>query len=257
MAASSLSEGLPMTMHYNSWTPSTKEHASKLWAEGQSIGQIAAALRVDRGSISGLMSRNRDMFPKRGGQGVSAYIEINRLPQSAKSVWTEDDFATASRLWAEGKTYNQIGAVINKTANAISRKVQDRRDLFPRREASGTNQANTASAHAKFINRVGRQQEKRERHALGLPAEPPPLPHHGYDTAVFALPGVNPVRLIDLEPRHCRWPITCDESPKGADTPFCGADRTHGSYCAAHAMISRGRGTVSEQNALSGIGGRK
>lgn len=245
-----------MTMHYNNWTTSTKEQASKLWADGHSIGHIAAELRVDRGSISGLMSRNRDMFPKRGGQGKSAYVEIKRVPQGAKSVWTDDDFTMASKLWAEGKTYSQISAVIGKTVNAISRKVQDRRDLFPRREASVTNQANTASAHAKFINRVGRQQEKRERHAVGLPVEPPPLPHHGYDTAVFAVPGASPVRLIDLGPNHCRWPITCDESPKGAETPFCGAPRDRGSYCAHHAMISRGRGTISEQNALNGIGGR-
>jgi GcrA cell cycle regulator len=41
-----------------------------------------------------------------------------------------------------------------------------------------------------------------------------------------------PVRLFDLEPHHCRWPV----SGEGADTLFCGASKRSGSssYCRKH-----------------------
>lgn len=239
-----------MTVNYSNWTVEAKENASKLWADGLSVGQIASRLNVQLGSISGLMTRNRDLFPKRGGRGKSAYVQVDAPTLNGKSSWTEEQLQTAVDLWNLNRTTEEIGEAIGKSAKAVRVKAQNNRDMFPHRDLRGT-------GNRGHVDRVGLQRAKRERHAQGLPAEPPPLPHHGYNTAVYALPGVNPVRLMDLDPKHCRWPITCDESPKGADTPFCGARRTHGSYCAAHAMISRGRGTQSEQNALNGIGGRK
>ncbi|ENN86044.1 hypothetical protein RHSP_31816 [Rhizobium freirei PRF 81] len=239
-----------MTINYSNWTVEAKERASKLWADGLSVAQIAARLNVQLGSISGLMTRNRNMFPKRGGAGKSAYVQINAPTLNGKSTWTEEQLQTAIDLWNRNLTTEEIGATIGKSSNAVQKKAHANRDMFPCRDLRGT-------GNRGIVDRVGLQRAKRERHAQGLPAEPPPLPHHGYNTAVFALPGASPVRLLDLTEKHCRWPITCDESPKGANTPFCGANRTHGSYCAAHAMIARGRGTTSERNALNGIGGRK
>lgn len=239
-----------MTVNYSNWTIEAKQKASKLWSDGLSVAQIAARLNVQLGSISGLMTRNRDMFPRRGSRGHSAYARSNTASLNGKSVWTEEQLQTAVDMWNSNRTTEEIGEAIGKTAKAVRVKANNNRDMFPHRDLRGSGQV-------RIVDRVGRQQAKRERHIQGLPSEPPPLPYHGYNTAVFALPGVATVRLLDLTDKHCRWPITCDESPKGADTPFCGSIRTHGSYCAAHAMISRGSGTLSERNALNGIGGRQ
>lgn len=49
--------------------------------------------------------------------------------------------------------------------------------------------------------------------------------------------------LIELEPDQCRWPY--------GDGPFtfCGCAIYEGSYCHAHAELSKGRGTASERAA--------
>lgn len=39
--------------------------AKKLWSDGLSVSQIAAAIGVKKGVISGITHRNRDVFPRR------------------------------------------------------------------------------------------------------------------------------------------------------------------------------------------------
>ncbi len=48
-----------------SWTDNDKNMASALWAEGQSMGQIAQALGRSRGSIARLIHTYRDQFESR------------------------------------------------------------------------------------------------------------------------------------------------------------------------------------------------
>lgn len=57
-----------------------------------------------------------------------------------------------------------------------------------------------------------------------------------------ALPGSQPVSLIDLGPGLCKWPI-------GQDRPytFCGEPSGERSYCSHHAKLSVGQGTATER----------
>ncbi|WP_267550341.1 helix-turn-helix domain-containing protein [Rhizobium rhizogenes] len=241
-----------MTVQYINWTPVAKAQMSKMWADGHSISQIAATVNVDPGTISGLMHRNRDLFPKRGSQGKSAYSQTS----NGQSKWKEDQLHVAAEMWGRGCASREIGDAIGKTATAIDAKANANRELFPYRKQWGA-VSDEKTASAQFIDRVGRQKAKRGRHAQGLVAAPSSVPRHGYNSAVFAIPGVTPVRFFDLTDKQCKFPISCEDSPSGADMPCCGGPKTHGSYCAAHFMITRGDGSRREQNALNGIGGRR
>jgi GcrA cell cycle regulator len=45
-----------------------------------------------------------------------------------------------------------------------------------------------------------------------------------------------PVKLVDLEPHHCRYPLG---EPKDSDFKFCGENKKEGSsYCTEHAIIT-------------------
>lgn len=53
------------------------------------------------------------------------------------------------------------------------------------------------------------------------------------------IPGIEPVALVDLTNRSCRWPIETDEAELGF---FCGAPRVDGcSYCNSHLNLAKGR----------------
>lgn len=59
-----------------------------------------------------------------------------------------------------------------------------------------------------------------------------------------ALPGVLPVSLADLDKGMCKWPIG-----EGRPYLFCGAAAA-GVYCAEHYLMSIGKGTDSERDAV-------
>jgi hypothetical protein len=42
------------------------DKAAEMWRDNASMGQIATALGLNRNQVAGKISRNRDMFPKRG-----------------------------------------------------------------------------------------------------------------------------------------------------------------------------------------------
>ena len=55
------------------WSVAEKDHAARLWREGRSAAQIAAAIGgVSRSAVLGIMNRDRDRFPKRGKAGPKA-----------------------------------------------------------------------------------------------------------------------------------------------------------------------------------------
>jgi hypothetical protein len=144
------------------------EQMAEMWQSGLSMGQIASHFAVSRGRVSGLISRNRELFARR-----------------------------------------------NRSATQTS---NERRSAF----------------HAVKV----------AEEAKAAPVEPvePEIDGKEYDAA--RLPMAK--ELLDLEPCHCRWPLT-DIGPH----LFCCAEVVTGSpYCAHHKARSKGRGTISEQRAI-------
>lgn len=48
------------------WTEENIKKAAQMWDQGSSMGEIAKELGITRNSVSGKMSRNRSIFPKKG-----------------------------------------------------------------------------------------------------------------------------------------------------------------------------------------------
>jgi hypothetical protein len=226
------------------WTDQNVEILREMLLHGNSSAEVSRRVGCSRNAAIGKALRLGYSF---GSGGALA----KRDPSEAKSTagfseWTEEQLLKASALWKLGKTAAQIAMIVGRSAASVNSKSQDRRDLFPFRERT-THQAGAASNNAKHANSI--------RRAQGFP--PLPKEYHSFDSSMFAIDGQKPVQFVDLAAGQCKFPISSEDSPSGADMPCCGAKADFGSYCSHHATISRGRGTRGEQGALDGIGGRK
>lgn len=78
------------------------------------------------------------------------------------------------------------------------------------------------------------------------------LPPMKVETELKA-PKSDPVAFIDLEDRHCKWPVAGEPGPNmkccGAPTVLVGNNGLRHSYCKFHKALGTGAGTRSEQMA--------
>lgn len=66
VAEKQTSKALDQERHKNQkWTTPELDRAAEMWAKGWTVSQIADALGVTRGAVSGLTNRNPDRFPSR------------------------------------------------------------------------------------------------------------------------------------------------------------------------------------------------
>lgn len=56
-------------------TPDQLTTAATHWSEGKSMGEIARLFGISRSSMSGLMNRNRHLFPKKRSVGATEPVE--------------------------------------------------------------------------------------------------------------------------------------------------------------------------------------
>ena len=141
-------------------------------------------------------------------------------------VWTEAQLSTAKDLWENSdKSASQIAAIIGRTRSAV----------IGQAHRSGWQ---IASDKAKPVRRArpwGLDMKKRRptppkfkiTHQWASLPEMPPI---GLGEKLWT-EGVAPVRLFDLAPHHCRWPLD--------GTWYCGgvADGD-GPYCNDHHLIA-------------------
>lgn len=139
--------------------------------------------------------------------------------------WTKENMDIAAEMWKRASSATVIGIEIGCSRNAVLSKADRHRDIFPERKERGTSYVDTS----KLFDTKAKE--------------------HLFDSSVFAIPDTKPVRFVDLESHHCKFPVSNDH---GADMLCCGGEKTHGSYCATHAAVCRGSGTLSEQRAISG-----
>lgn len=230
-----------------SWTDQNRARVFDMWKEGYSISDIGTALGVYRGAVSGLMSRNRDMFPKHGGQGKPALVHIPSR-KAPRVDWTAALIEKAEAMWTEGSTAAQIAEACGATVHSLNSLVIRMRERFPKRgyvlqaraltytKATMANADGTSQSISKSNARRKAAKDNQERIAAGLP----PVSHHKLvtDFSIFALPGVEPSTLLKVKDNQCKWPISSNEDPTDGDMPVCGGRRTHGSYCTHHARIA-------------------
>lgn len=173
--------------------------------------------------------------------GTSPYD--GRSPNHPASPWTEERDAELRRMWDSGMSAKQIAISLKcgLTRNAVIGRLHRlglRRGDKPR------------------IERVAKVQAERVRTSkavirLPRPARPPILPTEPLPE--FRCEPIGPgVALLDLQWRHCRWPVHRDGEP----ARFCGAERMPGTYawCAAHRRIGIApRTTRAAGEAFAGV----
>lgn len=75
------------------WTDEEKNEAAKLWADGKSMTEIGTVYGRTKGSVSGMICRNRDLFPGRQAQTVKTVAKIVEKPKPVVEVVTEEPVA--------------------------------------------------------------------------------------------------------------------------------------------------------------------
>ncbi len=162
-------------------------------------------------------------------------------------LWSEEQVADLKQRWAAKETARQIGVAIGVGRNAVLGKIHrlglstrinrspvHRVEHVGARRNGGAIKAAMKAKRAREQKIAARANQKsltnvvlaRARAMGELPAcEAVELPAEQICR--------EPVALVDLHERHCRWPVDVD----GA-TMFCGADKHTGAYCEGHARLA-------------------
>ncbi len=134
--------------------------------------------------------------------------------------WTDEQIERVKTLWAGPLSARQIGKEMGRARNAIIGKAR-RLGLPPRiREPA--------------MNPPPAEPRRHRKRVLTPPGEifkPVPI------VATLDPTEFLHVALFDLEPHHCRWPCTHEDT--GKPTTYCGHPKDGvTSYCGPHARIS-------------------
>ena len=179
-------------------------------------------------------------------------------------LWTAEQDELLRKLWAEGLSGRLIGFQMGVTKNSVIGRVHRlklaartpgwpvgttvpsavRLDYLARRERP---QGTGGGIGANISRGVGKAFAR-----LSPPKVAAPKP--------VAEPTCRPVKLMNLKPRSCRWPV---KEETGAKQLFCGATHEIGvPYCAFHAKLSLGHSAPewtperrAKFNKSMGIGG--
>lgn len=140
-----------------------------------------------------------------------------------QSKWTQSQVDEMQRLWAEGKSYSQIGLVFGVTRFSISGFFRRNKDLFPPKGSS--------------VNHAPRVKAKRKvTTGESFVFDPPKsIPHP---------PGVKSKRWIDLEANECQWHLNDGikhfHDPASFTFACCGLTVVKGKrFCAYHERAAR------------------
>jgi hypothetical protein len=159
-------------------------------------------------------------------------------------LYSDVEIDTIAALLRDGHTSTSIAAVIpGRSRNAIVGVVLRNPILkaigFARR-ASGWQNYN---AHRSRPAKAARIQEPK-------PPKPPKQAIVKAEPARIVCVEIEPrmVRLVDLMPCDCRWPIG---DPRSEAFGFCGHSKREGSsYCAAHAKVAKQKPIVRKRKAM-------
>lgn len=169
--------------------------------------------------------------------------------------WTDDDIAHARKLRTDGRSASEIGRELGRTRNSVIGMMHRNRDLFP---------LSTKAQAVEAMKRRDRATDGTPRQSaarpapgakpVALPSAPPldafktaPLPETDENWSVAVA-----VRFLDVDSRHCKWPLWKAEENPGPAGLCCGAAiEPNTTYCRHHRRIATGQGTPSERAAAA------
>ena len=142
--------------------------------------------------------------------------------------WTEARVLLLKKLHLEGVTFTGIAFELGCTRNAAigkARRVGLEREKPERIHNPNSNLPNRRYTRAPWVVpgllANGKKIKSKLEHALLTDLPPEEVP--------------NPVKLLDLEKHHCRWPV----HPFGEPALFCGGDALKGyPYCGHHCRMA-------------------
>lgn len=192
------------------WTPEVIQDCATRWKNGDSSSQIAAVLGVSRNAVLGVMTRNRDMFPKLG--------------TTTRNGIQKAVIEKASRLWKENMSVEVIALEMGMTKGQVSGMTKRNRDKFPSRQ----NKRGSISLHTIRVKKSPRNDKVNRLSKFNPNAgskaawyEDPVLDEY----ELSRLPGVS---LVDND--GCMYPLSGEKDL----TLFCGHSRFKGRYCEYH-----------------------
>lgn len=146
------------------------------------------------------------------------------------SQWVEAVFEQVKTLWGEGLSAGKIARTLGGgiTRNAILGKLSREGFLKLNRPKASPHQTRA---------------QPRARSAVAT-KHCAPLPD-----AIAPVTDAKPVPMLELLPKHCRWPLWSPEDATQHDFPHCGLPKTVGSYCAHHAVTAFGAANVKAMQA--------
>lgn len=215
---------MPVSAKYI-WSDAVVAKLKAMWAAGKSAGQIASALGggITRNAVIGKVHRLK--LAKRATPNVQIKAAKVATDRQRPSAWTQERVQQLTALWCAGTPAQDIALALGLSKGAVltKRKVLG----LPPRDARGAPLA-PAPAALSLPDHAAQ--------TVVVPAADAYAPrglHKLAGEAWEALPGSTPVRLEDLRPGQCKWPIG------GPDLPFsfCAETTVEGGvYCKAHAQ---------------------
>lgn len=190
------------------WTPEIIQACALMWANDKSYLDIAKEYGITRNMVSGMVSRNKDLFPTKEG--------IKKRGSFIQTL----DITKAGKLWKEGKSCEEIASEMGITTNAVQLLARRNRSLMPSRRPSSPEKTKKEKK-AKTVSDTGRVHQQ----------------FHGTKQATYADPELDSFERSRLpgyslvENNGCMYPLT-ESSPH----MFCGCNRVElGRYCEYHA----------------------
>lgn len=161
-------------------------------------------------------------------------------------MWTDEKIETMKRLWAEGKSTSMIAREMTTPDHPLTRNA-----IIGKLHRLGVSGGRPAYEVKRTVVKKRRRQSPRpsvrkspdrfvQKPSAWAPPPKPlePAPEGG-------------VHLLEVQSGQCRWPMG---DPRDLDSfRFCGATSEVNNYCMHHHRISRGHGTIAEQNAHKNI----
>ena len=104
------------------WTPEIIQECASMYAKDASYSDIAKVFGINRNMVSGMVSRNRDLFPAKEGVRRGSYVDKINVVEAAE-------------LWKDGLTRAEIAERMGVKESAIRLLMERNRSVMPKRVA--------------------------------------------------------------------------------------------------------------------------
>lgn len=176
------------------------------------------------------------------------------------SGWTEQEDATASRLWNDGKSATEVALAVGKSRNAVIGRVHRKPDIYrphgqravKRERQQMAQQAREArlkklQARARAVEKAKAEKLQaviERKAAVAEKAVSPLFPQGERNDLSRDQVAETTVAFVDLKVGQCKFPLVAFNAVAGPFSPCCGAatEEPLGSWCAVHAgLVTSGR----------------